>query len=220
MAWHGMLRQQAVPQRFALTRRSSAGLSNCLLQLHPTAMTAVPHRVVPLPCRSALFRVVDFAAFPHTLRLSLGALADTLDARGALHTALGSSRRRGFHASLRRLAERHFGEASEHWAAAAEEARGGGSGDAGGAQVGAGKGERARYLQGLCVRLAAPRLCLCYSRAQVARLHHQLWMELPLVCKVYAAAAAAGGAPPARAVGSSPEAERVCFFCGGPVSDS
>lgn len=57
-----------------------------------------------------LFRLVDYSAFPHALRLpNFNALADLLDARGSLRAALGSSRRRSFHAALRRLVGTHFG---------------------------------------------------------------------------------------------------------------
>ena len=42
-----------------------------------------------------------------------GALMDALSTKGTLHTALGSSRRRAFHAQLQGLVERHFGPPPE-----------------------------------------------------------------------------------------------------------
>ena len=53
------------------------------------------------------FRLIDFAAYPHTLALRSSALMDALSASGALHAALGSSRRRAFHAGLQQLLDRH-----------------------------------------------------------------------------------------------------------------
>lgn len=58
------------------------------------------------------FHLIDYSAFPHTLRLPISGFLDELTSKGALHAALGSSRRRAFHAAVRRLAERHFGPAA------------------------------------------------------------------------------------------------------------
>ncbi|KAI7841617.1 hypothetical protein COHA_004787 [Chlorella ohadii] len=55
-----------------------------------------------------LFRLLDFAAFPHTLALPARRLMDSLTSQSALHAALGSSRRRAFHAELQRLVDAHF----------------------------------------------------------------------------------------------------------------
>lgn len=55
-----------------------------------------------------LFHLVDFAAFPHTLALPARRLMDSLTSQSALHAALGSSRRRAFHAELQRLVDAHF----------------------------------------------------------------------------------------------------------------
>lgn len=54
--------------------------------------------------------MVDFSAFHHSITIpSYGALLDSLNARGALHAALGSSGRRAFHGGLRRLVDEHSG---------------------------------------------------------------------------------------------------------------
>ena len=105
------------------------------------------------------------------------ALADALFAKGTLHTALGSSRRRAFHAQLHEIVERHFGPS---------------------AQAAAGGHQRQR-------------------------------VELPLHTKAYILAKATGAAP-ASLLGGSPSggsraaaqplaAEKLCLFCGSPVSD-
>lgn len=92
---------------------------------------APPH--LPSPPAGGLFRLIDYAAFPHSVRLPASALLDGLDQRAALHAALGSSRRRAFHARLLCLLHRHFG---------AEAPPPAGAGGAG-AQVGAGAGGHA-----------------------------------------------------------------------------
>lgn len=72
----------------------------------------MPSTIHPLTAHTGdMFRLIHYAAIPHLLRLPLGAFLDEIASKGAVHAALGSSRRRAFHADLRLLAERHFGAA-------------------------------------------------------------------------------------------------------------
>lgn len=90
-------------------------------QLKPSSFLSAspPFPTCPTPPTGGMFRLIDYSAFPHTLHLPLGAFLDELTSKGALHTALGSSRRRGFYAAVRQLAEQHFGATAAGAAAGA-----------------------------------------------------------------------------------------------------
>lgn len=55
-----------------------------------------------------LFKLIDWSILPHSVSMRPAALLDTLTSNASLHSALGSSRRRAFHARLERLTARHF----------------------------------------------------------------------------------------------------------------
>lgn len=84
-----------------------------------------------------LFRLIDFAAFPHSSKLHSRELMDALSAAGALRAAHGSSRRRPFHAGLQQLLDRHCAPQHQQQAARAAAVMGGGGGDAAIVQVSA-----------------------------------------------------------------------------------
>lgn len=146
---------------------------------------------MPRLAQGGLFRLVDFAAFPHCLRLPPGALLDALAALSPLRSALGSTWRRAFGGDVQRLVERHFGACALQAPAEAQQqlASAGGSGSGGDA----------------------------YTLAEQPS-SSQRWVELPLYTKAYVLAKAPASAA-ASLCATQPSGRQAggqsCLFCAG-----
>lgn len=199
-----------------------------LLQLcRPVCVAAAvaslpPNRLIkPRQPRHAggLFRLLDFATFPHTLALPARRLMDSLTSQSALHAALGSSRRRAFHAELQRLVDAHFAPQQAQQLAVV-------GGDTAPAQV-----RSSRRSSGSPLAACCPAPCVlvshlqhqpscsaaCHTSLLLSRLPHQSscapscgslqvvsspdtvqgrqWVELPLLTKAYLLAKSPAPAP-------------------------
>ncbi len=200
-----------------------------------TQIGSTPCTAQLLLLAGGLFRLLDFAALPHTLALPARRLMDSLTSQSALHAALGSSRRRAFHAELQRLVDAHF--VPQQAQQAQQLAAVGGSGAA--VQV---RGSNLRSsLSGNPTPAAAALSDLWFisltpsappqlRRLQVApsadTVQGRQWVELPLLTKAYLLAKSAGPAPShqcgcgsARVAAAPFAPEHHCLFCGRTINE-